>query len=291
MGVSTKLYEHGSHARYVLNKCRCDECRAANRRYENERKARLEPAYVGADTARKHVRELMAAGVGLKRIQKVSGVPQGTLWKLVYGVKGRGVSKRVRKSTQDKLLAVTPADVAPGAKVNAASSWTLLDEMIAAGVPKARIAEALGQQGPGLQLGRQQISARNARAIVEIHAAWRAGRIEFARRDSHGGAKVAVPPPSERGRADISDLLLELAEIVEERNAQPWRADAACRARPSYLWFPARGDTETASYALKICGACFVRDQCRAANIDQRDGIYGGLSAKARRLIRHEAVA
>lgn len=285
-----KVYEHGNYARYVLNKCRCPECSAANSRYERERTARLEPAYVVAGPARAHIEELAAAGVGLKQIAKVSGVSHGALSKLVFGIPGRAPSKRIRKSTLDRILAVTPADAAPGAKVPAGPSWSLIDEMIAAGVPKARVAEGLGQKGPGLQLSRNTMSARNVRAVAELHARWRAGQLELARRDSHGNTYVAVPPPSERGKADISDLLLELAEIVEERNAQPWRAAAACRTRPAYLWFPARGDNETASYALKICGACMVRNQCRAANIDQPVGIYAGMSARTRREIRGEAV-
>ena len=81
---------------------------------------------------------------------------------------------------------------------------------------------------------------------------------------------------------------LDLAEIVETRNAQPWRANAACRNRPTYLWFPAKGDHYTADKAMQICRACIVRDECRAANIDQPAGIFAGLSAKARKEIRTE---
>jgi hypothetical protein len=268
--TATKQYEHGSNARFTLNGCRCTACTKAHRTYEAERRARIEPAYVSAITAREHCRELMAAGVGLKQIVKRSGVPQGTLWKLLYGKDGRP-SKRVRKATQDRLLAVSPADRADGAKIGAAPTWVLIDEMLAAGVPKVRIAQHIGQRGPGLQLSRNLVSARNARAVAELHARWRA------------------PPPIERRPpADISDLLLDLAEIVEERNAQPWRAQAACRNRPTYLWFPARGDAETADKATLICRSCLVRSECRQANLDQPVGIFAGLSAQARREIRRE---
>lgn len=290
--MSRKVYEHGTHARYVINKCRCDDCRAANRAYENERARRIEPAYVAAGPARQHVTELMAAGVGLKRIAQVARVPHGTLSKLIYGMPDRAPSKRVRKATLDKILAVTPADAAPGAKVPAGPTWALVDEMVAAGVPKSRIAVELGQTGPALQLGRRTVTSRNARAVADLHARWRAGDIELARRDRHGNVRVATPPPPPpRGTADVSDLLLELAEIIEERNEQPWRASAACRGRPVYLWFPGRGDSTTAEHAIKICQACMVRNECRAANLDRRDGIYAGLSAKARRQIRRERAA
>lgn len=288
--MSVKTYPHGTRARYTINGCRCDECQDARRAYDNDLKNRLEPAYVSAGPAREHVRELMDAGVGLKRIVKVSGVPQGSLWKLMYGKRqpdgSQQPSKRIRKATADKLLAVTPADVADGGKVDATRTWELVDEMVAAGVPKVRIARLLGQTGQGLQLARNQVSGRNARAVADIHRRWRSGELELARHDRHGNRKVAVPPPSERGQADISDLLLELAEIVEERNAQPWRADAACRSRPTYLWFPARGDVRTTEKAMQICRSCLVRDDCRAANIDRPDGIYGAMSAAARRQLR-----
>lgn len=287
--MSRKVYPHGTNARYALNRCRCDECREARRQYEHERSSRIEPAFVGADPARQHVRELMAAGVGLKQIAKISQVPHGTLWKLIYGVKGRGPSKRVRKVTQDRLLAVTPRDRAGGARIDAAPTWALIDEMVAAGVPKVRIAQHIGQQGPGLQLSRRLVTGRNATAVADLHRRWRDGKLQLARHDRHGNSRVAVPPPAERGKADISELLLELAEIVEERNEQSWRTSAACRSRPTYLWFPTRGDTRTAEKAMQICKACIVRDQCRAANIDKRDGIYGALSGKARRDLRGAA--
>lgn len=36
-------YEHGTHAAYVLDRCRCDRCRQANKLYERDR-ARLHRA-------------------------------------------------------------------------------------------------------------------------------------------------------------------------------------------------------------------------------------------------------
>lgn len=279
---------HGSYVKYKIDDCRCPDCTAANSQYGRDLRARLEPPYVAAGTARDHVRELMAAGVGLKQIVKVSGVSQGAMWKLMYGKNGVP-SKRIRRSTEQRLLAITPADAAAGAKVDATRSWVLLDELIAAGVPKSQIATHLGQRGPGLQLGRDEITARNAAAIADMHAAWHAGTVTFHRRDRWGHTRTITPPAVTRvqvGGADISELYFELADIVEARREQTWRSSAACRNRPAYLWFPARGDREVADAGLSICGACMVRDQCRAANLDQPTGTYGGLTAHARRALR-----
>lgn len=286
--------EHGTHVKYVIDVCRCEPCREANRAYERERRARIEPAYVAAGPARAHCRELMAAGVGLKQIIKTSGISSGAIWKLLYGKNGRP-SKRIRRETEQRILAITPAHIAGGAKIPAGPTWALVDEMVAAGAAKSEIAAAIGQTGPGLQLSRHLVMARSAAAIAELHAAWRAGSITLGRRDSWGNYTIATPPPppERRPSADVSDLLLELAEIVEERTEQAeWRQTAACRGRPAYLWFPGRGDNETADRGRRICDACMVRDQCRAANFDQRDGTYGGLTAGARRQVKRlDAVA
>lgn len=278
---------HG-RVKYVREKCRCDVCRAAARAYEKSRVSRVEPAYVAATVAREHCRELMAAGVGLKQIVKSSGVSTGALWKLLYGKNGRP-SKRIRRSTEQALLSVTPADIADGARVAAGPTWVLIDEMVAAGVPRARIAEAIGQQGPGLQLSRSTVTARNARAVVEVHARWMAGELVLHRDHRYTGPVPVTPPPppAERGAADVSELLVELAEIVEERREQAeWRQNAACRGRGTWMWFPGRGDRVTLDHALRICRACIVRDQCRAANIDRREGVYGAMSAIERRRLR-----
>lgn len=289
---------HGTYVAYVIDRCRCADCRRANREYERARAARLEPAYVSAGPARAHLAMLAAAGVGLKQVAKVSGVSTGTLSKLVYGDGTRGLapSKRVRKATADRILAVWPSALAAGARVDAAATWRLIDEMVAAGVPKARIAERLGT-GPGLQLSRKEVTVRSARTVAEFHADWQAGRVAVARRHRHRHIVVPPPPPTPvpreiafaaqaRRSADVSALYIELAEVVELRNSQPWRAQVACRSRPIYLWFPARGDHRTAAKATQICQACPVRDRCRAEMFDEPAGIYGALSAGARRRVR-----
>lgn len=276
-------YAHAQRAAYVLDRCRCDSCRAATTAAQREMRNQIAPAYVAADPARQHIRFLSEHGVGLKRIAKVSGVSQGALWKLVYGKAGHEPSKRVRKDTLDRILAVMPSDAAAGTRVDAKATWALIDEMVSAGVPKARIGAHLGQSGAALQLGRDTVSPRNARAVKELHAAWVAGTVDLVRRDRYGNERVAAPPPREPDYIDRSAVLLDLAEILEARNSEGWRAEAACRNRPAWIWFPGRGDHRCIAKAKAICGACLVRGQCLSANLSQRDGIYGGLTAGERR--------
>lgn len=296
---------HGSKACYVFGPepggdsrkgCRCPECCASNAIYERDRARRLEPAYVIADPAREHVAWLSAQGVGLKQVAKTSGVSQGSLWKLVYGKKrpdGRQEpSRRIRKSTLDAILAVQPSHGAQGSRVPAGPVWEMIDRLVTAGVPKARIAERCGQRGPGLQLGRQVVTRENARAIKTMVAEMDAGTLVTVKRHRNGG-RVIAPPAADPVPVDHYNdgvrFIATMADLLEECNAQGWRHQAACRNRPPWLFFPARGDDETLMRAKRICSACFVRAECLAANIDQRDGIYGGLSAKARRRLREAA--
>lgn len=295
---------HGDRARYVAGPdendvagrgCRCRLCRAAVSAYEQERRQRIEPAYVSAGPAREHLAMLSERGVGLKTVAAVSGVSHGALTKIVYGAstRGRGPSKRIRPDTARRILAVTAAAAAAGARVDAGPTWALIDEMLAAGIPKSRIAAALGRTGPGLQLARGTVLRRNADAVAAFHAAWKAGEIEVdGRRNRQGVGRTTVPPAEQRAPESVSpfgaigDLVTALAEAVELRNEQPWRRDAACRNRPGWMWFPARGDTKTAAAAIRVCRACVVRERCLAENVDEREGIYGGLSAKARRKLK-----
>lgn len=296
------MREHGTKACYVFgteggnskNGCRCDDCRHAQALYERDRQQRIEPAYIGADEARRHVRELSAQGVGLKQVSKASGVATGTLSKLIFGTKTRGPSKRIRKATADAILSVTVQAAADGARVDAGTTWARIDRMVAAGVTKKAIAERIGQTGPGLQLARTTIQARHARAIAEMAAEFDAGTLVVIRRSKWGEHTIAPavsdePAPEPEGfdvveRNARSKILLPLVELLEARiDHAPWRQDAACRGRPPWMFFPGRGDVKAIAAAKKVCGACIVRTACLDAHRHERDGVYGGLTAGERR--------
>lgn len=279
-----------SRARYVWGAypgdqpCRCDICRQANADAVKARKASIEPAYVGASRAREHVEFLATQGVGLKQIAKVSGVAHGTLWKLIYGVpsEGRPPSKRIKRDTETAILAVMPSQGADGSRVPADPVWCEVKVLLGRGWTKGAIARAIGQTGPGLQLGNQVVTRRHARAIhalldepvpTDVGKAWSA----------HHRAN-AEPEVQEEEAMNVrnarSRILLPLVELLEERIDQAeWRQHSACRGRPSYLFFPARGDHRMHAAAKKLCSACFVRDQCLTAHLFEPSGVYGGMSA------------
>lgn len=109
-------HQHGTNAAYVLDKCRCQPCVDAKtahvRNWIRQKAYGRYQRYVDARGPREHVRALMDAGVGLKRIQKISGVSQGALWKLVYGKRRPDGSQipsiRVTRETAEKLYAIDP---------------------------------------------------------------------------------------------------------------------------------------------------------------------------------------
>lgn len=181
---------HGSYVRYVQGTrdeppCRCDLCRQAKRNYEAERTRRTEPPYVDAQPARDHIAWLRDRhGLGVKAVASISGVPHGAVSKLVYGDYARGTppSRRIRKATRDAILAVKPHHAGPFHLVDAKATWRRIDDLTAAGIPKTRIAERLGQTGAGLQLHRRRIERRHASAVLAMHREWRAGRLEHLTR-------------------------------------------------------------------------------------------------------------
>lgn len=293
--------EHGTKACYVFGPhgndtkggCRCDPCRDAQRVYNRELRQRIVPAYVGATRARDHIAALAAAGVGLKQVARASGVSHGALSKLVYGPgAGRPPSKRIRPETEQAILAVQPNAAAAGARVPAARTWELIDEMVAAGVPKVRIAELIGNRR-ALQLSRATVTADNAQAVAAVHRMWRAGALVVHRYDSRGGSVAVAPPPpppvppeAVTPFAAVGDLVARLADAVEVRHGRDWRTAAACRGRPSWMWFPARGDRVTLDAAIKVCRSCTVRARCLNENLHEPDGIYGGTTSLERRQLR-----
>lgn len=297
-GLAMK-YAHGQHAAYVLDRCRCPDCAGSNTIYEKERARRILPAFVLAAQAREHVAWLATQGIGRKRIAAASHVAHGTLCKLMDGDTKRGSapSKRIRQETHEAIMAVTPADGGANRRIiDAGPTWVLLDEMIAAGIPKTTIGRALLPSATSLQIKRTTVSPENRDKVYALHARWIAGDWAPVKRDRHGNAVVKLAPPrrpitrEERISAydDRAALITALAEAVEARNGRPWRNQAACRGRPSSLWFPQRGDTVTFNAAVKICKACTCRRECLMANLDENEGIYGGMGARARQQLRTE---
>lgn len=120
-------HRHGQRATYVLDRCRCIPCTKASSAAENER-TRLKAygryhKYVDAYPVRLHLAELKAYGIGLKQVSRLSGVSNGSLTKIWYGLYAdtgtgggcngegnlvRGPSRRVLRSTAERIYTIEP---------------------------------------------------------------------------------------------------------------------------------------------------------------------------------------
>lgn len=282
--------EHGTRACYVHGPdgvadgsgCRCDPCRAANAAAARERNQSVAPAYVGAAETRAHVRWLSEHGVGLKQIVKVSGVAQGTLWKLMYGKGGRP-SKRIKVETRNRILAVQPSDAADGAKISAAPTHANIAELLDRGWTKAAIARAIGQSDTALQVGRKQVTVGNARAITAL-----LDQPVPPRRSRFGLHPVAQPEVDDAEDVTPADIEETFRPFLFE--PEPWREQSACRLPnvPLWIFFPGRGDLEATNAALAVCDTCPVKSDCLDAHLHERFGVWGGTTENQRREIRRE---
>jgi len=172
-------HEHGTRTAYVLDRCRCSPCTAANRlEAQRRRKAIAYGRWTGlvpAEAARQHVQHLRALGLSLQRIARLSGVGYGTVARLVYGDPSRRQppTARLRHDTQQRLLNVL-ADVnsiPPGCRVTAAGSRRRVQALVAAGWPLPTLAQRLGRRPGNLRrtMTANSMTAASARRITKLY--------------------------------------------------------------------------------------------------------------------------
>lgn len=169
-------HDHGTYARFTLDHCHCDHCRAAKTAYEKERRRRKvygEVAYVDARPATAHMRELMAAGMGWKRIASLAGLDASVVYPLLYGRpdrNGGAVRTKARAATVAALLSVT-VDLADSAVVHSVGASRRLQALCAVGWSVNQIASRSGldRQALDAALAGRRILARTVRAIAAIY--------------------------------------------------------------------------------------------------------------------------
>lgn len=160
-------YPHGTRLRCLAG-CRCLPCRSARSRYESERQRLVAEGItnriVPAARARAHLRKLSRLGVGYKTVADVAGVACS----IVAGIRS-GRRRNCREETERAILGVTRDAARPGAYIDAAQTWRLVHELLAAGWSKARIAYSSGHQRGALQIGRHRCTRENADRIAALH--------------------------------------------------------------------------------------------------------------------------
>lgn len=166
---------HGTRVRYLWgargqdprNGCRCVPCRSATVLYEKRRvaaRARGEDAFVDATAAREHLAALRAAGMGTRSAAAASGVSRNQVVRIAAGR-----VTAIRPETSAAILTLARTDVHDGATVDAAATVELIDDLLARGYTRARLAELLGYRSPSLQLGRSgRVTRANARRVARL---------------------------------------------------------------------------------------------------------------------------
>lgn len=271
-----------SYAAYKLDNCRCSDCQEARRAYDRRRRLDPKPAYVSAARARAHVEELRAAGIGVKTIARRSGVSVTAPGKLIWGVPsdGRPPSKRIRRETEQKILAVTARDAADGGRVDATRTWQVVEQLLERGWTRVAIARAIGQErGQGLQIGRTRVLRSTAERIEAL-----LDQPVPVRRSRWG---VVESAPVEEPDSELVSRGEDLPVFPHDEGDVSWHARAACRITPgveTWMFFPGRGDVATVRAAKAVCATCPVTAECLDYALRLGEpGIWGGTSENERR--------
>lgn len=87
----------------------------------------------------------------------------------------------------------------------------------------------------------------------------------------------------------LTAVMLQLAGVADLPRRTDWRLHAACAHVDPELFYPPKGATSRP--AIRICTACPVRADCLRSAIEHAEpyGIWGGLTANQRRVLRRRA--
>lgn len=166
--VDPARYEHGTRARYVAARCRCDDCRRANREYAQKAALRVvrggADPLVLADAARTHLLDLSKADVGRRAVAAASDVSATVL----QGVRS-GRKAQIRRSTETRILAVDASARSDHSRVSAGPTKAALRKLRTLGVTKTAISEhLLGRRHPTQLGGTKTVLASTEHAVENL---------------------------------------------------------------------------------------------------------------------------
>jgi transcriptional regulator with XRE-family HTH domain len=187
---------------------------------------RYDSGLVDAEPARAHVRALIEAGMGRILIARAAGVPSTTLQNLVCGVPGRpGPTKRIRRETAEKILAVRFGDVIHAQRLDPTGTTRRLRALVALGYTEPKLAAEVGCAGETVKkliIGNRLVSEKIRRRVAEAYdRLWDQAPVA-ADRWEKGRIKVA------RQRAEREGWAPPLAwddDTIDDPAAKPYRPD------------------------------------------------------------------
>lgn len=176
------MREHGTRAKYRVEGCRCDACRAASTAYARELNRRHvqaqygagEPPLVDSTEARQHIEWLRAHGMGTRRIAELSGVSRSVL-RAILGQRCDRTGAKIRPETAAKILAVRPDEenLADAARVPAGATARRLQALIAIGWTRQELARRIGCTSANMRYhlldDSYLVSVATARRVASIY--------------------------------------------------------------------------------------------------------------------------
>ncbi|GAA2798438.1 hypothetical protein [Saccharopolyspora taberi] len=133
--------------------------------------------FVDAEPVRRHVRGLQAAGIGWRRVAELAGLSPSVLTRLLYGGNNVPPSRRVRRATAERILAVQ-IDIdspAAGSLVDATGTRRRLQALVAIGWAQTWLAAELGlssdEVGAILHTDRR-VRGGTDRAVRALYEQW-----------------------------------------------------------------------------------------------------------------------
>lgn len=200
--LSGRVYPHG-HTRYKVNKCRCYVCGLAESERSATRRQRIKEGTwtVPAAPVVRHVRSLMASGMGWKRISELAGISTGPIATLLWGRQGCPPAKTVHYDMAQKILAVT-FNPRADAFVDGTATRRRVQALCWMGYPLTWQAEQIGWSPWNLgRLARgehKHVKARSALAVFHLFEKYQATvpRGEWVGRARRNARKHGWAPPA-----------------------------------------------------------------------------------------------
>lgn len=166
---------HGTRPRYISG-CKCIPCRAANSRYQTQRAVAIKRGewngIVDARPARLPLKLLSRQGIGRDSVAAACDIRATTI-----DLIRKGLKRRVRARTLDRILAVDEAARAGGSLVSAQATKLLIDELVDDGYSRKQLAEWMGYETPALQFPSPMITAQRAADFQRLYTRIRAGLV------------------------------------------------------------------------------------------------------------------
>lgn len=194
-------HRHGTRGAYLVDRCRCDECRAANA--DAARRRRRDIAYgqwqplTDAGPVVDHLRRLSQRGIGLRRVAELSGLPYRSLTRLIYATATGSPSppRRVHTGTAQRILAVPLNSTSPagGARIDGVGTQRRLQALVAVGWNVSALADMLGRDTASLRrtLHRERVNASTAAAVADMYERlWDTPPPETTRTERHASAEA-----------------------------------------------------------------------------------------------------